>query len=69
MPSGGKVRLQCKVGGTRPRWVDRKGNIYEWDSRHAALEKYTKRGEHLGEFSHETGAQLKPADPTRRIEP
>ncbi|MGE8067823.1 colicin E3/pyocin S6 family cytotoxin [Pseudomonas sp. NPDC089569] len=56
-------------GGLRPRWKDRKGTIYEWDFQHGAIEKYTKRGKHLGEFNHETGAQTKPADPTRRIEP
>ena len=56
-------------GGLRPRWKDRDGVIYEWDFRHGAIEKYTKRGKHLGEFNHETGEQTKPADPTRRIEP
>ena len=56
-------------GGLRPRWKDRDGVIYEWDFQHGAIEKYTKRGKHLGEFNHETGEQTKPADPTRRIEP
>lgn len=56
-------------GGLRPRWKDREGIIYEWDFRHGAIEKYTKRGRHLGEYNHETGEQTKPADPTRRIEP
>ncbi|WP_028623944.1 colicin E3/pyocin S6 family cytotoxin [Pseudomonas sp. Ant30-3] len=56
-------------GGLRPRWKDRKGTIYEWDSQHGAVEKYNKRGKHLGEFNHETGVQNKPADPTRTVEP
>ncbi|WP_460142833.1 colicin E3/pyocin S6 family cytotoxin [Pseudomonas sp. S3_B08] len=56
-------------GGLRPRWKDREGIIYEWDFRHGAIEKYTKRGRHLGEYNQETGEQTKPADPTRRIEP
>ncbi|MGG7672413.1 colicin E3/pyocin S6 family cytotoxin [Pseudomonas sp. WC2] len=56
-------------GGLRPRWKDRDGVIYEWDFRHGAIEKYTKRGKHFGEFNHVTGEQTKPADPTRRVEP
>ena len=56
-------------GGLRPRWKDRKGTIYEWDFRHGAVEKYNKRGKHLGEFNYETGVQNKPADPTRTVEP
>ncbi len=54
-------------GALRRRWVDRRGNIYEWDSQHAALEKYNSRGEHLGEFDHLTGAQIKPAVRGRHI--
>ncbi|MFH0024391.1 colicin E3/pyocin S6 family cytotoxin [Pseudomonas fluorescens] len=56
-------------GGLRPRWKDKEGIIFEWDFRHGAVEKYTKRDRHLGEYNHETGEQTKPADPTRRIEP
>lgn len=33
------------------------------------MEKYNKRGKHLGEFDFRTGEQIKNADPTRRIEP
>jgi hypothetical protein len=55
--------------GLRPRWKSRDGTIYEWDFRHGAVEKYNKRGKHLGEFNHETGTQNKPADPTREVEP
>jgi hypothetical protein len=55
-------------GGFRKRWVDSE-NIYEWDSLHGTIEKYNKKGRHLGEFDYETGEQLKPADPSRTIEP
>ncbi len=57
------------VGGLRKRWKDSEGNIYEWDSQHGTLEKYNKKGKHLGEFDPETGKQTKPADPTREVEP
>ncbi|CAN7562378.1 colicin E3/pyocin S6 family cytotoxin [Pseudomonas brassicacearum] len=56
-------------GGIRPHWHDRKGNIYEWDRQHGALEKYNPRGNHLGEFNHITGEQTKKADETRKVEP
>lgn len=56
-------------GGLRPRWKSPDGTIYEWDLQHGAVEKYNKRGKHLGEFNHETGIQNKPADPTRKVEP
>jgi hypothetical protein len=56
-------------GGKRKRWKDNKGNIYEWDSQHGTVEKYNKSGKHLGEFDPDTGEMLKPADPTRRVEP
>ncbi|MDP3935528.1 MAG: colicin E3/pyocin S6 family cytotoxin, partial [Alphaproteobacteria bacterium] len=54
-------------GGLRKRWKDRK-HIYEWDAENGRVEKYNKRGEHLGEFDHITGEKTKEADPTRRIE-
>ena len=63
----GKTRM--KGGGLRPRWKDKKGTIYEWDFQHGAVEKYNKRGKHLGEFDHASGDQTKPADPTRTVEP
>jgi RHS repeat-associated protein len=53
----------------RRRWADDDGYIYEWDYQHGRVEKYDKRGRHLGEYDADTGAQTKPADPTRRIEP
>jgi hypothetical protein len=56
-------------GGLRKRWKDKKRNIYEWDSQHGRLEKYNKRGRHLGEFDPDTGLQTKPADPTRYVDP
>jgi hypothetical protein len=55
-------------GGLRERWKD-KNFIYEWDSRHGTIEKYNKRGKHLGEYDPKTGDLLNPPDPTRRIEP
>lgn len=64
----GKTRVQGG-GQVRPRWTDTSGHIYEWDFRHGMVEKYNKRGIHLGEFDHETGVQTKNADPSRRIEP
>ncbi len=56
-------------GLKRARWKDGKGNIFEWDSRHGALEKYNRRGVHLGEFDPYTGQQTKDADKSRRVEP
>jgi hypothetical protein len=56
-------------GKKRPRWKDRDGNIYEWDFQHGAIEKYNKRGKHLGEFDHITGEQNKSPDNTRTVEP
>ncbi|TBN41505.1 S-type pyocin domain-containing protein [Pseudomonas sp. BGI-2] len=52
-------------GGKRSRWKDRKGRIYEWDSKTGAIEIYDKQGKHLGEFNHETGEQIDPAKPGR----
>ena len=56
-------------GSKRKRWQDRDGNLYEWDGRHGTLEKYNRRGEHLGEFDPDTGDKLKARVPGRRIEP
>ncbi|MFE3194323.1 colicin E3/pyocin S6 family cytotoxin [Nocardia sp. NPDC059240] len=56
-------------GGRRPRWVDGKGKIYEWDYQHKTVEVYSKDGKrHLGEFDPETGVQTKPADRSRSVE-
>lgn len=71
-PGAQPVRPKTPVkggGGLRRRWKDQKGNIYEWDSENGRVEKYDKRGRHLGEFDPDTGEQTKPAEPTRRVEP
>ena len=71
-PDAKKVKMKTRKlggGGLRKRWKDKKGRIYEWDSQHGAIEKYDKRGNHLGEFDPETGKQLKPANKTRSVEP
>lgn len=71
-PEAKQVRGKTRVQGggyIRPRWVDHQGYIYEWDLRHGTIEKYNKRGVHLGEFTHDTGVRTKEADPSRRIEP
>ncbi len=47
--------------GLRKRWKDYNGKIYEWDSRHGAVEVYDSAGRHLGEFNPDTGEQLKTA--------
>ena len=44
----------------RKRWKDEDGNIWEWDSQHGELEKYSPKGKHLGAFDPDTGEQLKP---------
>ncbi|MDY0810706.1 colicin E3/pyocin S6 family cytotoxin [Kitasatospora purpeofusca] len=55
-------------GGLRKRWKDKDGCIYEWDSQHGAVEKYDKKGKHLGEYDPDTGEQTKPADKKRKVE-
>ena len=62
-------KTRMSGGRMRDRWKDDKGNLYEWDSQHGRVEAYNKRGVHQGEFDVNTGAQTKPADPTRRVEP
>jgi hypothetical protein len=48
-------------GKLRARWQDNKtGEILEWDYQHGTVEKYDKRGNHLGEFDMH-GKQTKPA--------
>jgi hypothetical protein len=53
-------------GKLRARWADPDGNIYEWDYQHGTVEKYNKRGQHLGEYDPNTGAQTKPPAPGRK---
>ena len=61
-----KPKSSVKGGGKRRRrWVDKKGNIYEWDYQHGRVEKYSKQGKHLGEFDPTTGNRTKPANPSR----
>jgi hypothetical protein len=72
-PFPGATRARGKTpvqggGGTRKRWKDKDGNIYEWDSQHGAFEKYDRRGRHQGEYDTD-GKQTKPADPSRKVEP
>ncbi|CAM3783030.1 colicin E3/pyocin S6 family cytotoxin [Smaragdicoccus niigatensis] len=50
----------------RTRWIDEDGKILEWDRKSGAVEKYTKRGVHLGEFDPITGRQLKAAKAGRK---
>ena len=64
-----KQKTRVKGGGLRKRWKLGDGRILEWDYQHGALETYDKRGRHLGEYDPDTGAQTKPANPKRRIEP
>jgi hypothetical protein len=71
-PKAQKVRPKTPVQGggkLRARWQDPEGTIYEWDYQHGTVEAYNPRGKHLGEFDPKTGAQLKPADATRSVEP
>lgn len=66
------VRVRSKTpypGGRRRRWEGQDGTIYEWDYQHGTVEKYNRRGDHLGEFDPVTGEQKKDADPKRRVEP
>lgn len=63
-----KGKTKTRSGLVRARWVDLDGFIYEWDYLHGRVEKYDKRGRHMGEFDPATGTQTK--DPTnRRVEP
>lgn len=62
------VRSKSSVqggGSKRARWKDRKGRIYEWDSKTGSIELYDKQGKHLGEFNHITGKQIDPPKPGR----
>ncbi|KTC13299.1 detoxification [Pseudomonas marginalis ICMP 9505] len=56
-------------GKLRPRWKEPHGYIYEWDFERGKVEKYNKRGKHLGEFDPITGERTKDAEDTRRIDP
>ena len=71
-PEAYRVKEKTPVqggGGKRYRWKDKKGQIYEWDYQHGAVEKYDKRGHHLGEYDPVSGQQVKLADKKRTVEP
>ena len=55
------------MGGTlRRRWEDKK-HIYECNIQHGKIEKYNKRGDHLGEFDPVIELQTKLANPIKNI--
>jgi hypothetical protein len=52
----------------RHRWFDAEnGHIYEWDYQHGRVERYDRRGRHLGEFDPETDVMTNPANPQQTI--
>jgi hypothetical protein len=57
---------RVKPKSQRQRWEDAE-YIYEWDYQHGRVEKWTKRGQHLGDFDPESGAQVSPARSERTI--
>ncbi len=63
-----KRKTRARGSGLLKRWKDEEF-IYEWDTLHGMVEKYDRKGRHLGEFDHETGEQTKEANPCRRIDP
>lgn len=68
-PDTTRVKSKASVQGggkKRARWLDRKGRIYEWDSKSGAVEIYDKLGNHLGEFNHLTGKRTKKASQEER---
>ncbi len=71
-PEATRVKSKTPVqggGSKRRRWRDSDGSILEWDSQHGTVEKYNRRGKHLGEYDPNTGEQTKPAKPEREVEP
>ncbi len=62
-------KTPIRGGGLRKRWKDDDGTIYEWDYAHGTVEIYDSRGHHQGEFDPDDGRRLKPASPSRRVEP
>ncbi|ADG99379.1 Colicin E3 catalytic [Segniliparus rotundus DSM 44985] len=65
-----KKKTPVRGGGSlRPRWKDKKGKIYEWDSKKGTVEKYSKDGKtHEGEFDPKTGEQVGKPVPGRTVE-
>ena len=65
-----RSKTPTRGGGTlRRRWKGPDGRIAEWDSLHGALELYSARGRHLGEYDPVSGIQLKAANPRYSVEP
>ena len=58
-------------GGLRPRRKNPKGKIYEWDSQHGEIDKYSKRGKHEGVLDPDTGEPIPGKGPEsgREVEP
>lgn len=55
-------------GGLRARWKD-DGSIYEWDYQHGHVERYDRRGNHVGGFDADSGERVSEAVSTRHVEP
>ena len=53
-------------GGLRPRWKDKDGNIFEWDSQHGEMEIYDKQGKHQGSYNPKT-KEKKPPVKNRKV--
>ena len=53
-------------GGLRPRWKDKDGNIFEWDSQHGEMEIYDKQGKHQGSYNPKT-KEKKPPVKSRKV--
>jgi hypothetical protein len=66
---------ECAEGQTKDliwrRWKAEKMARWRQDfgMAHGRIEMYDSKGNHLGEFDPETGAMVKEADPTRKVEP
>ena len=71
LPDAKRVTPKTPIpgAGMRRRWKDGGGTIFELDYTHGTVERYDGRGHRQGEFDPDTGEQLKPALPARRVEP
>lgn len=70
-PDAKRAKPKTGMGGgkKRKRWIDKDGNIIEWDYQHGRVEKFDPKGKHLGEFNPNDGAQTKPKAPGRTVTP
>ncbi|MCJ8167146.1 colicin E3/pyocin S6 family cytotoxin [Pontibacter sp. E15-1] len=59
---------RVKPKGGRPRWKLPNGDIIEWDGQHRELERYNKRGKHIGVWNPD-GEMIKDPVDDRSIEP